>query len=175
MSPPRASLPHVPTMRTQYEVSADGLTKYTASLSAVTGAIYTWQVFGGSISGANTGAIIQYTVAAAGAVTLRATETNAAGDSSASGETTVQAISPAPGTINIAIADPLTEGVEYTATANFVAGATYSWTVTNGVITEGGQGNVIKLIAGPDGGTPGKNFLDEKEGDWVWRYPEKQD
>jgi len=26
-----------------------------------------------------------------------------------------------------------------------------------------------------DGGTPGKNFFDEKEGDWVWRYPEKQD
>ena len=22
-----------------------------------------------------------------------------------------------------------------------------------------------------DGGTPGKTLFDEKEGDWVWRYP----
>ena len=22
-----------------------------------------------------------------------------------------------------------------------------------------------------DGGTPGRNLFDEKEGDWVWRYP----
>ncbi len=100
---------------------------------------------------ANVQVTYSFTGGSAYAVTNVATVSSAndpnSGNNSASVVTNVAACP----TITITAPTSLEPGAAGTATATSVAGATYSWSITNGTIT-GGQGtNTINLTAGPSG------------------------
>ena len=141
-------------------VTAGSTGAYTASIQPRPGATYLWAISAGAIVGAKTGSSIQFTAPGTAQIfSVSCTETNAAGDSSATGQKSVEAISAPPGTLVISATTPMTAGLAYTASVQTGPGRTTTWSIARGLITSAGGtsgvtspdgfSNSITFIAGP--------------------------
>ncbi len=119
-----------------------------ASVPAQAGATYSWSITNGTItSGAGTNAI-QFTAGASGTVALTATVTNNGCSSTSNANV---AITPNPVSTVTAPAATCANSTGNAASVPAQAGATYSWSITNGTITSGAGTNAIQFTAGASG------------------------
>jgi len=110
-------------------------TMYLAWAQEQSGATYRWTISGGTILGAGDLAWIQFQSGSAGPLVLTLEVENAAGVT-AIATRTVHVIGP-PDTTILVPSGPFTAGRQYVAQAVEQPGASYEWTVTNGVLRSG--------------------------------------
>ncbi|TMA92212.1 MAG: hypothetical protein E6J63_02950, partial [Deltaproteobacteria bacterium] len=143
---------NAPSITAPAFITAGSSTVYTASIATISGASYRWQVIGGALVQDSGASATFLAPAQPGLVTVHCTETNAAGDSTATGDAMVNAIAAPPGSLVVSAPGTVTAGLAYAATTDLIPNATYTWSVGNGVIIDGGQSNSIKFVGGPTTG-----------------------
>jgi hypothetical protein len=90
-------------------------------------------------------------------VLISCTETNAAGDSSATGTASVRAY-PTPVATAVTVALQMTTGKQYTSTVSARTGMTYAWTVDDNGIVSPANGSSVSITAGDANATSAKTM-----------------
>ena len=119
--------------------------------NAGTGAKYTWTISGGTISAGAGANQITYTANASGTVTIAVTVTNALGCASSSGNKSVSIASFPVAAITVSGAVCSASKANTASVSSAGAGAIYSWSINNGVITSGFNTSSIAYTAGISG------------------------
>jgi hypothetical protein len=119
--------------------------------TAGVGATYNWTITNGSITGGQNTRQITWSAGSTSPVTIRITITDANGCSCTNTGVNVT-VNPLPVCTITAPSSVCANSVGNTASVpNAGAGATYTWTISNGTITAGGTTNSITYTAGPSG------------------------
>jgi sugar lactone lactonase YvrE len=120
----------------------------TAGVAPQPGMTFTWTIFNGTFTGADTGASVTFTSEEAGEVVVGCSAANAAGDSSPEGLAVVGVLPPlSPPAIDAPLA--LTKGRSgMRASVEAEPGITYTWTVGNGTATAGAGSDSLTFTAG---------------------------
>jgi hypothetical protein len=134
---------------------------------------YSWTIVGGAFANGSTSATsppgmqgttsIQYLPSdvplTPGTVTvlISCTETNAAGDSSATGTASVKAY-PTPVAPAVTVASQMTTGKQYTGTVSARTGMTYGWAVDDNGIVSPATGSSVNITAGDANATSAKTM-----------------
>jgi uncharacterized repeat protein (TIGR01451 family) len=121
----------------------------TASTVATPGATYLWTITNGVITSANNIQTITYTAGSSGTTTLGVTVTKSGCSKTCS---KVISITPLPD-CTITAASPVCSNSTGNTASTATSGATYLWTITNGVITSANNIQTITYTAGSSGTT----------------------
>ena len=124
-------------------------TNTTASVAAQSGATYTWSVTNGTLLSGQGTSVIAF-AAPAGTVTLSVTVN--AGSCTSNGTVSIP-VSAQPSTAITAPATAVQNEAGLVASVPLTAGASYTWSVTNGTIDSGQGTNSITFTAGESGTT----------------------
>jgi len=123
-------------------------TSANASVAATSGATYAWTITNGTITGGAGTNAITFSAAASGNVALNITVTSSAGCSTNSSAAIPINSSPA---ATVTVPPSVCANGSASASVASQAGATYTWTITNGTITGGAGTNAITFTAGASG------------------------